>query len=49
MLRKAKPGKATSSMAAMELLQGCSASLEAFGLLHGLVSDVFEDERAAAP
>ena len=44
-LRKAKPGKATSNMVAMELLQACSASPEAFGLLHGLVSDVFEDER----
>jgi len=34
-LRKAKPGKATSNMVAMELLQACSASPEAFGLLHG--------------
>ena len=36
-------------MAAVELFQACSASPEAFGLLHGLVSDVFEDERAAPP
>ena len=48
-LQKAKPGKATSNIIAMELLQACSASPEAFGLLHGLVSDVFEDERAAPP
>ena len=45
-LRKAKPGKATSNMVAMELLQACGASPVAFGLLHNLVSEVFEDGRA---
>ena len=48
-LRKAKPGKATSNMVAVELLPACSASPEAFGLLHSLVSDIFEDERATPP
>ena len=46
---KAKPGKATSSMAAGGLHQACSASPDAFGLLHGLVSGIFENERAAPP
>ena len=37
-LKKAKPGNATSSMVEVELLQACSESSVAFGLLHGLVS-----------
>ena len=36
-------------MVAMELLQACSASPEAFGLPQEMVSDVFENERAAPP
>jgi exonuclease III len=48
-LKKAKPGKATSNGVAVELLQACSESPEAFRLLHGLVADVFEKGREAPP
>ena len=48
-LQKAKPGKATSNQTPVELLQACSANPEAFALLHRLVSDIFEDERASPP
>ena len=49
MLQKAKHGKATSNQTPVELLQACSASPEAFALLHRLVSDIFENERASPP
>jgi hypothetical protein len=48
-LRKAKPGKATFNMVAVDLFQACSVSSEACGPLHGLVLDIFENVRAAPP
>jgi hypothetical protein len=45
-LRKMKPGKATSNMVPGELLMALSASSVTLGLFHKLVSDIFESERA---
>jgi hypothetical protein len=44
-LRKAKPGKATSNDLPVELLEACRQCPAALEGLHRLVSDVFEDER----
>ena len=48
-LRKAKPGKATSNMVPGELLVALSASSVALGLFHQFVSDIFESERTEPP
>ena len=46
-LQKGKLGKATSNHVPAELLAACRQSEVAMGLLHSLVSDVFEDERTS--
>ena len=48
-LRKMKPGKATSNLVPGELLMALSASSVALGLFHQFVSDTFESERAESP